>query len=95
MFLDKKPWDNLETPEKIQSLTKSIAERIRAFKFLFLFLSIRYMGKMRTPSQLREYNSVKGVKDVPGSIKVVYQPPPTILSHAQTYNNYLMHIRAP
>jgi hypothetical protein len=95
MFLDKKTWDNLKTPEKIQFLTRSIAERIRGFKFLYLFLAIRYMGKMGTTSQLTEYSSVKGIKDVSGSVRVVYQPPASILARAQTYdNNYLMHIQA-
>jgi hypothetical protein len=95
MFLDKKTWDNLKNPEKIQILTKSITERIRSSKFLYLFLAIRYMGKMITPSQITEYTSAKGIKDVSGSIKVVYQPPPSILARAQTYdNNYMMHIQA-
>jgi hypothetical protein len=96
MFLDKKPWDNLETPEKIQLLTKNIAKRVRGFKFLYLFLAIRYMGKMITLSRPTENASASGVEDIAGIDKVVYQPLPSIHTGApNVLNNYMMHTRAP
>jgi hypothetical protein len=100
MLLNRRPWDNLETPEKIQMLTTDISE-IQKFALLTtnqykqqMELVLEIINDLTTNLATNDAR-VTGVEDVSGFDKVVHQPQPRILARAQNViNNYVMHIRA-
>lgn len=99
MFLNKRPWDNLETPEKIQMLSQNISEIHD-----YLLTSNQYKHQMELVIEIiddlskklaTENAEITGEEEVSSFGEVVHQPLPTIRARVQNvFNNFITQIYA-
>jgi hypothetical protein len=106
MLLNKRPWDNLETPDKIQFLTGRISEIHD-----YLLTTNEYKQQMELVIEIindlsknlaTNNASVSEVEDVSGFEEVVHQPQAVISARTNpvkhnsrtknVINNYMMHL---